>query len=247
MLNDDGNFLTFQEFTDKYPCKTNFLHAIPKDLLLKAKSLDSFDKSPFVGNDTVFNLNNTLQIHLERAKSRVFYKLLNDKINTEYQTGPQKWIKYLSVDDDSWTKIFKSLRKVCKETKLKEFQFKLIHRIVVTKKELFKYGIKDDDKCLYCGERDSIEHTLINCLCTKTFMQKTIQWFNMKNSCQISPTPVEILFGITSHEKSITRKFNYTSLLMHHYIYSSKLNNKVIAFEEFIDKLLMNYSHEDFC
>ena len=78
-------------------------------------------------------------------------------------------------------------------------------------------------------------------------MQKTIQWFNSKNSCQISPTPVEILFGITSHEKSITRKFNYTSLLMRHYIYSSKLINKFIAFEEFIDKLLMNYSHEDFC
>ena len=34
---------------------------------------------------------------------------------------------------------------------------------------------------------------------------------------------------------------------MHHYIYSSKLNNKVITFEEFIDKLLMNYNHEDFC
>ena len=64
---------------------------------------------------------------------------------------------------------------------------------------------------------------------------------------QISPTPVEILFGINSHEKSITRKSNYTSLLMRHYIYSSKLNNKVIAFEEFIDKLLMNYNHEDFC
>ena len=78
-------------------------------------------------------------------------------------------------------------------------------------------------------------------------MQKTIQWLNTKNSCQISPTPVEILFGITSHEKSITRKFNYTSLLMCHYIYSGKLNNKVIAFEEFIDKLLMNYNHEDFC
>ena len=140
LLNDDGNFLTFQEFTDKYPCKTNFLqyyqiiNAIPKDLLLKAKSLDSFDKSPFLSNDTVFNLNDTLQIHLEKAKSRVFYKLLNDKIKTDYQTGPQKWSKYLSVDGDSWTKTFKSLRKVCKETKLKELQFKLIHRIVVTKK-----------------------------------------------------------------------------------------------------------------
>ena len=59
LVNDDGNFLTFQEFTDKCPCKTNFLqyfqimNAIPKDLLLKAKSLDSFDKSPFVSNDTL--------------------------------------------------------------------------------------------------------------------------------------------------------------------------------------------------
>ena len=77
--------------------------------------------------------------------------------------------------------------------------------------------------------------------------KKTIQWFETKNSCQISPTPVEILFGITSNEKSITRTFNYTSLLMRHYTYSSKLNNKVITFEEFIDKLLMNYNHEDFC
>ena len=65
---------------------------------------------------------------------------------------------------------------------------------------------------------------------------------------QISPTPVEILFGINSHEKSITMKSNYTSLLMRHYIYSSKLNNtEGIAFDEFIDKLLMNYNHEDFC
>ena len=107
----------------------------------------------------------------------------------------------------------------------KKLSSKNFNSNLYTKKELFKYGIKDDDKCLYCGERNSIEHTFINCLYTKTFMQKTIQWFNSKNSCQISPTPVEILFGITSHEKSITRKFNYTSLLMRHYIYSSKLNN----------------------
>ena len=107
------------------------INAIPKDLLLKAKSLDSFDKLPFGSSDTVFNLNDTLQIRLEKAKSRVIYKLLNNKINTEHQTGHQKWSKYLSVDDDSWTKIFKSLRKVCKETKLKEFQFKHIKHITI--------------------------------------------------------------------------------------------------------------------
>ena len=48
-------------------------------------------------------------------------------------------------------KIFKSLRTVCKETKLREFQFKFIHRTVVTKGELSKYGIKRDDECCFCG------------------------------------------------------------------------------------------------
>ena len=46
-----------------------------------------------------------------------------------------------------------SLKNICKETKLKEFQFKLIHRIVVTKKELHRYGIRADDEYLYCGEK----------------------------------------------------------------------------------------------
>ena len=65
---------------------------------------------------------------------------------------------------DAWKKIFASLKNICKETKLKEFQFKFIHRIIVTKKELCKYGIKTDDECLYCGEQDSIDpwHTFAN-------------------------------------------------------------------------------------
>ena len=47
---------------------------------------------------------------------------------------------------------FISLKRICKETKLGEFQFK-----IVTKKALYRYGIKaDDDECLSSGEKDSI-------------------------------------------------------------------------------------------
>jgi len=52
------------------------------------------------------------------------------------------------------TKFFTSLKSICKETKLKEFQFKLIHGIVVTIKGLHRYGIKADDECLYRGEKE---------------------------------------------------------------------------------------------
>ena len=79
------------------------------------------------------------------------------------------------MDEDTWEKIFTSLKTVCRETKLKEFQYKLIHRIVVTKKELYRCGIKEDDECiiLYCGRKDSIHHTFRDCHFVKIIFHST--------------------------------------------------------------------------
>ena len=73
------------------------------------------------------------------------------------------------------------------KAKLKEFQFKLIHGVVVTKKELFRYGIKTDDEGLYCEDKDSIEHTFIEFPFTGSFAQKVVRWFNEAYLCQIYP------------------------------------------------------------
>ena len=90
------------------------------------------------------------------VESRSFYgcKLSKCSSCTRYKNLLGFFI--FSLNDEDWAKIFKAIRKLCKETKLKEFQFKFIHRIVVTKRELFNYGIKTDDEC-------SIDHTFIHC------------------------------------------------------------------------------------
>ena len=198
-------------------------------------------------NDNIFFLNESTQINLYKAKSKDFYNLFNLKTHTEDQTGPKRWSEKLSLNKDVWTRIFKSLKNICKETKLKEFQFKLIHRTIATKKELFRFGIKTDDECLYCGDKDSIEHSFIECAFTKLFTQNVLNWFNRVNECQISPTTEETLFGITasSLDSTIIRKFNYTALFMRHYIYSSKLNSLAISIQDFISKLLIKYDLEN--
>ena len=140
------------------------------------------------------------------------------------------------------------VKSVCKETKLKEFQFKLIHRIVVTKKELHRYGIKTDDECLYCGEKDSIDHTFLNCRFVKIFVNNVIEWFNAANNSKFAPTIEEKLFGITSgpYEKEILKKFNYTILFMKYYIYTSKMQNQAIHLSVFVNKVLFKYKIESF-
>ena len=96
-------------------------------------------------------------------KLETYCGLLNRKIHTVSQTGPMNGNSMTRLDENAWKNIFTSLKSICKETKLKEFQFKLMHRIVVTKKELHRYGIKADDECLHCGEKNSIYHTFLNC------------------------------------------------------------------------------------
>ena len=112
-------------------------------------------------------LNESAQINFGTARD--FYKLLVPKTHAHDQTGPKHWSENLSVNKDSWTSIFMSLKNVCKESRLKEFQFKLIHRIIITRKELFIFGIKTDDKCLYHGDKDSIEHAFIECPFMRSF------------------------------------------------------------------------------
>ena len=253
LLKNDGNSLTFKEFSDKYGCQTNFLQyyqiisVIPNRLLAKAKDTANFNKLYFTSNNKIFNLNDTVQINLGKAKSKDFYKLLNDKTHTDNQTGAKRWSKSLSLNEDSWCRIFKSLKNVCKEIKLKEFHFKFIHRIIVTKREVFKFGIKKDDECIYCGENDSIDHTFIECSFTKAFSKDVCK--GLTQQTRVRSPQQKMLFGVISdsYDRKITKKFNYTTLFMRHYLYSSKLNNKAISLHEFTTQLKNKCRIENNC
>ena len=94
--------------------------AIPKRLWSLAKCSDTINRSFFTQNDNIFSLNEPTQINLYKAKSKDFYNLFNVKIQTEDQMAPKRWSEKLSLNKDVRTRIFKSLKNIRKETKLKE-------------------------------------------------------------------------------------------------------------------------------
>lgn len=78
----------------------------------------------------------------------------------------------MSVSDNDWQTIFKSIKTTCNENKLKEFHFKFVYRIIVTKKELLRSGIKEDNECFYYGDPDSTDHSLLHGHFTKVIITK---------------------------------------------------------------------------
>ena len=184
-------------------------------------------------------------------KNKDYYWLFLNE-NTVKIAALSKWERDLQTYDIQWKTYFKNLKFLCKENKLKEFYYKLVHRILVSKKELYYYGITDTSICHYCGEQDSIGHTFIECHHSKEFFNKTLKRFNEENITSFLLSDEEKLFGKTFNTGQIQqwplrilRKLNYCMLFAKYYLYHQKLNQQNINLNEFTEKLNFKYRIEN--
>ena len=170
LLGDNGQILPFPVFQSKYSLqKTTFLHyyqvvsAIPSHLLTEAKIQEFNSETINIEDPESFRLDENVNINPLKANCKDFYWLIIDRKYNDEQTGPKRWNKTIPMEKINRKKILKLVPKTCRENRLREFNFKFIHRIVVTKKELLRFNIKSDSNCIYCGEPDSIDHTFLDC------------------------------------------------------------------------------------
>ena len=75
LLNSNGQFMSYQEFKNKFACKTNFLQfyqvvsAIPKHVVTKAKNTIPPESELYIENSPLFPLDVLTAIHLGKVKN----------------------------------------------------------------------------------------------------------------------------------------------------------------------------------
>ena len=149
ILNADGNFLTFAEFQNKFSIKTNYLHyfqllaAIPSDLKKKAMSAEVPSHEQLLNSTTVSLSPESAPVDLANMRCKHYYKVLN-KNSTVEPTGIKTWKINFADEYSEWKNKFLFIYLSTRDNKLRQFSFKLLHRILVTKKELFKFRLADD-------------------------------------------------------------------------------------------------------
>ena len=68
-------------------------------------------------------------------KCKDYYLLFQEKSEVT-PTAVKSWAQHYSGIEDKWEKLFKNIPHLSADNKLRQFSFKLLHRILVTKKEL---------------------------------------------------------------------------------------------------------------
>ena len=153
LLKNTGKYLSYEEFKTKYNIEVNFIYycqilsAIPKNLKFKAMTTKRPPETIIQESD-VHQLAKGKTILLSKMRCKDYYSLFQVKWETQ-PTSVQSWSKHYPPFANKWNKLFKNISKMSADNKLRQFSFKLLHRILVTKKELKRYKIKPDDECFF--------------------------------------------------------------------------------------------------
>ena len=110
------------------------------------------------------------------------------------------------------------------ETKIGEFQYKVLNNIVFTNEKVFKIKMIDSPQCAFCKiEIESLEHLSYNCEVTRSFWVALRSWLM---ECNINLEPLSffnVLFCIFNAGEDFVI-VNHLILVAKFYIYRCKLN-----------------------
>ena len=191
-------------------------------------------------------------IVLTKFRFKNYYSLFIEKLVSE-PSAVRAWKKGFSELPD-WGDRFVNIYKSSKDNKLRQFSFKVVPRIITTKKELLKYELASDDKCPFCLNPDLIEHNFLYCQESKEFFSKTLRWFNEYHKENVKFSNKQILFK--TFDDSLPREMPISTqrklrlltllvLLQKKYLYTCKNIVTKPNLEELLRKLFEQYRTEN--
>ena len=188
-------------------------------LIIKQSQTSQHFYSSFLGDKIYIELDET-----EIDLSKVTSKLLYNKFKTKKQTPPSAQSKMTNKYPQlvvEWKKIYSLPFTVTVETKLREFQYKILNDIVYTNDKLFCFKMIESPLCMFCQKEDeSLEHLLFHCTITKNFWLSFSSWISEQNISMETLTLINILFGVFNGNEDFA--------ILNHLILIAKLNTLFI-------------------
>ena len=254
VLNADGRFLSFDEFKNNFNIKTNYLYyfqliaAIPPDLKRRATQ-NIVPSRDFLSTTITFP--NEISINLAEMRCKNYYNLFYGNCFID-PSGIRNWQKKFPEDFVTWKEKFCNIYRFTRDNRLRQFSFRFLHRIIVTKKELIqnRFHIASDDKCALCSTPDSIEHTFIECNVSTKFYLQVLSWFNHYHGTTVELSVKGIAFQNTTPltdvlSKPLMRRLDLLIILLKQYIYACKCSEKEPILNEFVKKVNVQWKIEN--
>ena len=117
----------------------------------------------------------------------------------------------IETDENFWADVYNTQVKSTKETSLRNFQYKLLTRILPTNKFLYKCKLSDTSLCAFCGiYTETIEHLFYECKITYSIWLQLQDWLHTGN-INMDINPVKVILGKSLENQENSCLINHTS------------------------------------
>ena len=254
ICNSNGTIMTKEDLQNKF----NFVVGQMEYNSLVSAIPDGWRQT--IKNQSVPLKDNEIYIHLKgvrknlnEAKCRDFYKSLISRIK-KLPTAIQKWKEVYDIKEDEWGNIFRLPYRICSETDLQAFQYKIINRFFPCNYTLSIWYSDITNICQYCHQQsDTLVHYFVYCTDVAIFWKQFGKMWKRIFEFWFPLSELDILFGLqneTCDEIIDTLNYwiitiiiitiiiiitlNYCVLFAKFYIYGTKKSESKVFFFEFV-------------
>ena len=215
LVDETGNFLSFIQFQQKFNLTVSFIEYYGLISLIPAvwKSIISKQRS-----NLHYPIENILikRIKADKKPSKLFYSLIVTAFVESPVASQNKWKEEIQeINIENWPFWYTLPKATTLDTKMQFFQYKILHRILVTNSKLLLYGINENDRCTFCDRfKESIIHLLWECVYTKGFITKVREWLGNLNAVNVLDRTI-FIFGVKEGESSVNTVLIWTKYFIY--------------------------------
>ena len=144
----------------------------------------------------------------------------------------------------NWKKVYSLPFRTTLDSKLREFQYKILKNIVFTKDKLFRFGLSQSPNCTFCNEEpESLEHLLSRFKVSSEFWKEVLSWLKENNIVIESFGEIGLFLGIFEESEDFLL-INHVMLSGKYYIYVRKCPGSLPSLRGFIARTRRVYNIE---
>ena len=250
IVKQNGYIMSVQELKAKYDIQSGhtmllncLIGAVPQQWkYVLIENYQNVDRNQvYISNFHIvinsLNTSKTVYQHLVKRKAQSFSNRIINKWEQDANQGFYLNREFISNS-------FKRITAATISPKHRAFQFRLIHRILVTNKTLCEWKIKEQNLCSFCNsETETIYHLLWGCTITQELWREVFQWLREKTQVDIIFTSKEILFGI---ENNMFLMHDAIFIFVKQYIYAARCRNSLPNINEIMNIIKYNVQVEKY-
>ena len=238
LFTPDGRVLSFNTWKSRGVCKSKFM--LWRCLVSKVRSfkvsmhnLDAYHCNKILlPTDDIIELENT-------SSKELYSKIIS--VKAEQSKAVSRYLDiFPSLNSVELERMFILPRMCTKDNIIKEFQYKLLNRILPTNNLLFKMDKTDSNKCSFCNlYKESIVHLFYDCLIVKNLWLIVEQALERVDGIVRELTCKDIILGYQlQNSPKLNVIINNVILHVKFYVWKCKILNYVPSYnklKEFID------------